>query len=103
MSSKSSNIFTGLVLTGIALIYFSLHLFPIVKSLQYVPNEKLIIPVWLFFLVLFKYKVLFNKEFYILLIFLFVHVLYLAINNYYLLDPRTSETQADIFLHHFSN
>ncbi len=98
MSSKSSNIFTGLVLTGIALIYFSLHLFPIVKSLQYVPNEKLIIPVWLFFLVLFKYKVLFNKEFYILLIFLFVHVLYLAINNYYLLDPRTSETQADIFL-----
>lgn len=97
MGNKPPNLFASYLLTGFALLYFSLHLFPAIKSLPGIPNENIIIPIWLFFLVLFKVNVLFCREFGVLLIFLLVHILYLVINNYNLLNPRTIETQGDIF------
>ena len=97
MSKTSTDTLGRLLLTIVASVYFCLHFFPILKSFPGIPGENLIVPVWLFLIIIFKPRVLFSREFGIILIFFVIHIVYLLINNYELLNPRTTQTLGDIF------
>lgn len=85
-------------LFGFALLYFLTLLVPTFKSLPLTLGDASYIVPWVIAMIMFKPDIVTSKEFKVCFVFLVIHIVYLAINNYALLNPRTTYTLADVFI-----